>query len=87
MTEQNQEVQNLTADFGLLRKLAENTNGKFYKLNDINQLTTNFSAEEAKSLIHSEESFHPLINLKTVFFLLLVLISMEWLLRKYFGSY
>ena len=87
MTEQNQEVQNLTADFGLLRTLAENTGGKFYRLNDINRLTAELSAEEAKSLIHSEESFHPLINLKAVFFLLLALISMEWFLRKYFGSY
>ena len=87
LTEQNQEVQNLTADFGLLRKLAENTGGKFYKLKDVNQLTTDLSTEEVKSLIHSEESFHPLINLKTVFFLLLALISMEWFLRKYFGSY
>ena len=87
MTEQNQEVQNLTADFGLLRTLAENTGGKFYRLNDINRLTAELSAEEAKSLIHSEESFHPLINLKAVFFLLLVLISVEWFLRKYFGSY
>ena len=87
LTEQNQEVQNLTADFGLLRKLAENTNGKFHKLSDINRLTTDFSNEEAKSLIHSEESFQPLINLKAVFFLLLALISMEWFLRKYFGSY
>ena len=87
MTEQNQEVQNLTADFGLLRTLAENTGGKFYRLNDINRLTAELSAEEAKSLIHSEESFHPLINLKAVFFLLLALISIEWFLRKYFGSY
>ncbi len=87
LTEQNQEVQNLTADFGILRKLAENTNGKFHKISDIDQLTKDISGEEVKSLIHSEESFQPLINLKAVFFLLLALISMEWFLRKYFGSY
>ena len=87
LAEQNQESQNLTADFGLLRNLAENTGGKFYTLANANQLTTDLSSSELKSLIHSEESFHPLINLKAVFFLLLLLISTEWFLRKYSGSY
>ena len=87
LTEQNQESQNLTADFGLLRKLSENTGGKFYKLATINKLAKDLSSAEAKSLIHSEESFHPLINLKAVFFILLALISLEWFLRKYFGAY
>lgn len=87
VTEHNQESQNLTADFGLLRKLAESTDGKFYKLSDIDQLTAALSSEEAKSVIHSEEIFHPLINLKIVFFLLLALISLEWFFRKYFGAY
>ena len=87
LAEQNQESQNLTADFGLLRNLAENTGGKFYTLANANQLTTDLSSGELKSLIHSEEFFHPLINLKAVFFLLLLLISTEWFLRKYSGSY
>ncbi len=87
LTEQNQEEQNLTADFGLLRQLAENTGGKFYKLSDVNKLTSDLSATEVKSIIHSEESFHPLINLKLVFFLLLALISLEWFLRKFLGAY
>ncbi len=87
LAEQNQEAQNLTADFGLLRKLSETTGGKFYSLTGIDRLATDLSKEEVKSVIHSEESFHPLINLKMVFFLLLVLISLEWFLRKYSGAY
>jgi hypothetical protein len=87
LTEQNQEEQNLTADFGLLRQLAENTGGKFYMLQDVNRVGTDLSAGEAKSVIHSEESFHALINLKIVFFLLLALISIEWFMRKFMGAY
>ena len=85
--EQNQESQNLTADFGLLRKLAESTGGKFYTLSNTVRLSEDIRKEEAKSVIHTEETFNPLINLKLVFFLLLALISVEWVLRKYFGSY
>lgn len=84
---QNLEAQNLTADFGLLRKLATETGGKFYKADQVSDLTNNLNQTKVASLIHSEETFNQLINLKWVFFLLLALISAEWFLRKYLGSY
>ncbi len=85
--EQNIETQNLTADFGLLRKLSNETGGKFYNLDQLTLLTSDIEKTKAASLIHSEETFNQLINLKWVFFLLLGLISAEWFLRKYLGSY
>jgi hypothetical protein len=87
VTAQNIESQNLTADFGLLRKLSSTTGGKFYSSNQLEKLSTDFEKVQASSLIHSDESFNPLINLKWVFFLLLTLISGEWFLRKYLGGY
>ncbi len=87
MTEQNQESQNLTADFSLLRKLSESSGGKFYPLVSLDRLPGDLSSLETRSVIHSEESFHPLINLKIVFFVLLLLVSLEWFLRKYLGAY
>jgi len=87
VSEQNIESQNLTADFGLLRKWATNAGGKFYRQDNLSQLGQDFSTVEAQSLIHSEESFNPLINLKFVFFFLLMLIAAEWFTRKYMGGY
>lgn len=87
VVEQNQELRNLTADFGLLRKLAETTEGKFYVDTNIDALAQDISTRKFASTIHTEESFNPLINLKAVFFLLLLLVSLEWFLRKYAGSY
>jgi len=84
---QNIEAQNLTADFGLLRKLSNETGGQFYKSDQISVLVSDLEKTKAANLIHSEESFNQLINLKWVFFLLLGLISAEWFLRKYLGSY
>jgi hypothetical protein len=84
---QNIESQNLTADFGLLRKLASGTGGKFYTSNQFNQLTDDLTNVEAQSLIHSEDSFKPLINLKWVFFILLLMVSVEWFIRKFLGAY
>lgn len=87
ISEQNIESQNLTADFNLLRKWSANTGGNFYTANNLQNLEEDFAKIEAQSLIHSEESFNPLINLKLVFFFLLALISVEWFTRKYMGGY
>ncbi len=84
---QNIEPQNLVADFGLLRKLSQATGGKFYHGDEWNKLLADYHKTESKELIHSEESFNPLIHLKWFFFLLLLLISAEWFSRKYLGSY
>ena len=84
---QNLEAQNLTADFTLLRKLSGESGGKFYKVSQLPLLASDLDKTKAASLIHSEETFNQLINLKWVFFLLLVLISTEWFLRKYLGGY
>jgi len=85
--EQNIEPLNAVADFGLLRKLSKATGGKFYNSNNWNQLVTDFKKTEPKELIHSDESFNPLIHVKWFFYLLLLLISTEWFSRKYLGSY
>ncbi len=87
VTAQNIESQNLTADFDLLRKLADHTGGKFYKASGLDRLGVDLKNTAAKGLIHTEEAFNPLIDLKWVFFLLLLLISGEWFLRKYLGAY
>jgi len=83
----NIETQNLTADFSLLKKLADNTGGKYYSSNDLEKVVTDIQTNKAVSIIHSEDSFNPLINLKWVFFLIFFLISAEWFLRKYLGAY
>jgi hypothetical protein len=83
----NIEEQNLTADFDLLRKLSTETGGRFYKSDQLSLLAGDLEKTKAASLIHSEETFNQLINLKWVFFLLLGLISTEWFIRKYQGSY
>jgi hypothetical protein len=87
VVERQIELQNLTADFGLLKKLSDNTGGRFFKANEADQLQTYLKQAEAKSVIHTEETYNSIINLRWVFFLLLLLVTVEWGLRKYHGSY
>lgn len=87
VTAQQAELQNLTADFDLLRKLSNSTDGKFYHASETDKLQAELSKKEVISIIHSEEKFDNLLNLKWVFFLLLALVSTEWFLRKFYGGY
>jgi hypothetical protein len=87
VTEQNIEHLNVVADFGLLKKLSQSSGAKFYRQMDWNLLLYDFKKTEPQRLIHSEESFNPLIQLKWFFFLMLLLVSTEWFSRKYLGSY
>jgi hypothetical protein len=87
VVERQAELQNLTADFDLLKKLSANTGGRFYKASDTETLQAFLKQTEATNVIHSEETYESLINLKWVFWLLLILVTAEWGLRKYHGSY
>ncbi|HRI78414.1 MAG TPA: hypothetical protein PLR06_02670 [Cyclobacteriaceae bacterium] len=87
VTEQNREAQNLTADFNLLRKLSQNTGARFFTQTELDKMNEVLARTESRSLIHTDETFNPLINLKSAFWILLGLVSLEWFLRKYFGSY
>jgi hypothetical protein len=84
---QDAELQNLTADFDLLRRVSQNTGGKFYERSKVSQLINDLENQQAKAIIHSEESYDSLLNLKWIFFALLILVTGEWFLRKFYGSY
>ncbi|TRX53044.1 hypothetical protein FNH22_21270 [Fulvivirga sp. M361] len=78
---------NLTADYNLLRKLSKKSGGDFFSVDEMDRLTVRMAEEKGQGVIHSDEKYLPFINLKWIFFLLLALISSEWFIRKYNGSY
>lgn len=81
------ENQNLTADFQMLRTLAANTGGNFYSPLNLDELESKLKTQKAPSIVHTDETFQPLIDLKSLFIALMILISTEWFFRKYLGSY
>lgn len=81
------ELVNLTADFDLLRKLAQNTGGRFYTANRLDVLERDLSAIEARGILRSNERYQPVISLPWIFVILAALVGTEWFLRKYFGGY
>lgn len=78
---------NTTADFNMLRTLATQNNGKFFVANQLEKLKDFLSSNKAPDKVTSVEEMNEFINLKWVFFVLLLLATVEWGIRKYLGSY
>jgi hypothetical protein len=76
-----------TADYGMLRALAKQSGGQFVKANQIEQLKDYLRKNKAVDRLDSTEDLSELIQNKWLFFLLLLLATLEWGTRKYQGSY
>ncbi|MGD1894084.1 MAG: hypothetical protein ACFB15_26250 [Cyclobacteriaceae bacterium] len=81
------EALNLTANHDLLRQVASASGGSFSTLDSIEALQASFQNQKEPGKIYTSEAFLPIINLKWLFFLLLLLVATEWSIRKYMGSY
>jgi hypothetical protein len=84
----NIEAEKSVADHNILYNLATNNKGKMINANEIEKIENIIkNNENIVSIEFSEKQLNDFINLKFVFFLLLVLLSSEWFFRKYFGGY
>lgn len=75
------------ANFALLKQVADNTEGKFYTIETLGDIPSDLDNLGSKGVMHSNEDFLAIINLKWLFFFLLTLLSIEWFSRKYSGAY
>ena len=85
---QSLESRQLNANHGLLYRISENSGGDLLFRKEINKLPELLAAtNDLKSRIYFEEKYSGLQNLVWVVGFILLLLSLEWFLRKYFGSY
>ena len=75
------------ADFNLLRNISQKSGGHFYGIDDIRDLGDEILAADYKPLIHSEDITDELLNFKWIFFILVLLATIEWVVRKLKGWY
>ena len=84
----NVEWQKVSADFDVLKKLANNTNGQFFTTGELSDLASIFKDKSKfPSITYSSETKKSVFHEKWIFFLLLLLLTMEWGVRKYKGRY
>jgi len=88
VSSQSLESQNLQANHRMLYRLATAHEGQMLLPDQIESLPALLAArDDLKSRVHYEEHFSALHSLLAVLLLILGLLSLEWFLRKYFGSY
>ncbi|MDP2385450.1 MAG: hypothetical protein Q8M29_03700 [Bacteroidota bacterium] len=79
---------NAVADHKLLQQLSTKSNGKFFYANQLTQLKDLLANNEnIKTITYSHKDVKDLIDIKTIFFILLALLSLEWFIRKRNGLY
>ncbi len=82
------EQADLVARHDVLRAIARESEGSFYKSTALESLQADLlGSSSAKSIQRLQTSISSLLNKKFLFFILLILLAAEWGLRKYFGKY
>ncbi len=76
------------ANYNNLFQVAMQSGGEFYLPSEIDQLINELkSSNKLKPTSYFQEMVHELLNLKALFFVVLLLLSVEWFLRKLWGIY
>jgi len=82
------EQMDLSANYNILMQLSAQTGGKMFNINQLGSLTDELKQnEQIKKISHSTIDLVGLIELKWLLFLIILLLSTEWFVRKYFGAY
>ncbi len=82
------ESRNLRADHRMLSRLAGEHDGAMYYPDQLDELLADIvSLDSMTSKVHYEDKFIGLNSILYVMIILVFLLSVEWFLRKYFGSY
>ena len=82
------ESQNLVANHRLLYEIALSHDGNMYYPKDVNRLFKDITnLDNNKPIIHYEDKFTNINSLIYIMIGIILLLSLEWFLRKYFGNY
>lgn len=77
----------LTANHNLLRNISDKTGGRYYHYQQQEQLLQQLKELEARNVITADEAYESVLSLEWLLVLLLLLVSIEWFVRKYNGGY
>jgi hypothetical protein len=76
------------ADHKVMYQLAAEHGGQMYHTNDFDKIADELLAKNVlKPVLYDTFLTESAINLKWIFFLVLILLSAEWFMRKYLGGY
>ncbi len=84
----NLEGLNTVANHQLLYQMAENSGGKMFFPHQWDELLAEInSRNDIRPVLYTQNEYEDLVSLRWIFFLLLILLAVEWFIRKYNGGY
>lgn len=88
ITPVNLEARNTQANHEMLKKWAKKYGGTFYPFEQLEQLSdTLLGHEDIKPVRYARTDFRPLIDMEWILGFIILLLSAEWFLRKFYGGY
>jgi hypothetical protein len=82
------ELNKLVADHNLLRQLSAGTEGLAYYPSELDELQNHLlNSETAKPVVSARVILRALVSDFRVFIFIILLLTIEWFLRRYAGSY
>ena len=76
------------ANHQLLRKLSEQTNGAFFDMSELDEISIQIDTmANVKPVLYESYKTRPIINLYGLFFIIMTLLGVEWFARKWLGAY
>lgn len=88
ITPVNFENLDLRANHNVLYQLAVQSGGRFYTPGETEKLISDLQENNRmKATSYFQEMINEMLNLKWLFFIILLLLSVEWFLRKFWGLY
>lgn len=82
------ESYDLQANHSLLRAISSKYNGEFIPYDSLSELVQILTVDKTlKPVIYQNASTKPLTHLKWLFWILILLISTEWFIRRFLGHY
>lgn len=88
VVDKNKEQLATKSDFRLLNDIAEKTKGQFLEFKNMEQVVQLIESDDnITSTAHEERSYADLLDYFWIVFIILGLLSIEWFIRKYSGTY
>ena len=77
----------LVAKHHILNNLSMKTDGKMYGFEEIDDLLDNIKNRDVKPIIYFSQKTDKLLDFKWIFGLILLILSLEWFIRRYNGTF
>ena len=78
---------NLVADHTLLNTISAKTGGQLLLPNDIDKLPLMLKQrDDIKNIMYTEERYSEILNMPAVFIIIILLLAIEWIARKFYGE-